>query len=265
MAKQNLLTILGIALSFIIAIGGWGLTSMLIDIKSDTLLSENGLTPVHAPAALSPTPPDPDDVRDVTGGDTLGERPLFSEVEIARILLNWETDGEEQLHEPIKGQLDMEQAIARGEDGLAYFYDQGVIPEELLAYEKTSAYLCQKRPGDGKSQALSPDYSYWVLSFTGKNGYLMLTLNAVTGQIWRLELKSNLTATVVKEIKTVEQILDVFIGYVGLTGSGKYMVDGEAAFKSFADGRLYAIAQSNLILDSNRYGMIMYLSVRRGT
>jgi hypothetical protein len=235
---------------------------MLIDIKSDTLLSANGLTPVYAPAVTAPNLPNSDDGRGVTGDDTSSERPLFSEVEIARILLNWETDGEGQLHEPIEGQLGMEQAIDRGKDGLAYFYEQGVIPEELLAYEKTSAYLCQKRPGDGGSQALSPYYSYWMLSFTGENGYIMLTLNAVTGQIWKLELKVNLTATVVKEVKTVEQILDVFIDYVGLTGSGMYMVDGMTASKSFADGMLYAIAQSIPVLDSNHYRMTMYLSTQ---
>jgi hypothetical protein len=100
-----------------------------------------------------------------------------------------------------------------------------------------------------------------MLSFSGDNGYIMLTLNAVTGQVWKLELKSNLTEAQVKKISS-EQIMDVFIDYLGLTGSGKYMIDGTTASKSFADGMLYAIAQSIPVLQSNRYSMTVYLSTQ---
>jgi len=54
MNKQRIYTTLGIALSFSIAVGGWTLTSMLIDRKSDALLSATGIIRIDTPSAKSP-------------------------------------------------------------------------------------------------------------------------------------------------------------------------------------------------------------------
>ncbi|MDR1130907.1 MAG: hypothetical protein LBL15_00620 [Oscillospiraceae bacterium] len=275
MRKQNVLTILGIALSFVIAIGGWAVTSMLIDLKSDALLSAGGLTPVYAPAATSSGHTKLDDNPNIMGEDISGERSIFSAIEISRILSNWESRANEQPHEPMEGQITMEQAIAIGQKGLSYFYDQGIIPAQLLEYSKTDAYLCQRQPSGGAGKMLSPDYSYWGLSFSGENGSVRFSINAMTGQIWKADLGINSSETVlteaVKKIKA-EQMLDVFTAYLGLTGSGSYSTDGLTASESFADGMLYAVARSislNSIsegeINTNRYSMAVYLSAHSPT
>ena len=42
-SKQIVFTAMGVTLSFVIAIGGWALTSTLIDKRSDALLLHPGL------------------------------------------------------------------------------------------------------------------------------------------------------------------------------------------------------------------------------
>jgi len=227
--KQNLYTAMGIALSFIIAVGGWVLTSTLIDRKSDTLLSATGSIQVNTPP-VSPIDTNDDD-------ETPPHRPTLSESEMVKVLQNWEAVIGERPHEPVDGQLNMEQAIDAGKAGLSYFHEQGIIPAELLKFDKTNAYLCEKQPRGQENYTLNPNYSYWTITFSGENRRATLVINAMTGQIWEAAFSG-------AGIAETEKALEAFTSYLDLGEGGSYISDGTISMKSYSDGMLYAIARS---------------------
>lgn len=226
--KRNLYTAMGITLSFIIAVGGWVLTSTLIDRKSDTLLSATGSIHVNTPP-VSPKDTNDDD-------ETPPHRRTLSESQIYKVLQSWEAEIGERPHEPVDGQLSMEQAIDIGKTGLSYFYEQGIIPAELLEYDKTNAYLCEKQPRGQENYTINPYYSYWSITFSGENKRVTLVINAMTGQIWEAAISG-------AGIAETEKALDAFISYLDFGDGDSYITDGTISIKSYSDGMLYAIAR----------------------
>jgi len=204
MNKQILYTILGIILSFVIAIGGWLITRALINIQADELLSVSETILINMP---------PDTGREVISH----EPPILTADEIIRILKNWEINGPEKPHEPMGEQISMGQAIEIGRAGLLHFGD--IIPLEMLGVTHTSAYLCQKMER-GQENFLDPMYSYWTVTFSGDFVVATFTINSVTRQIWNVEL-SLINSENDKRIITfnrddVKNMLAVFISEIGI-------------------------------------------------
>ena len=269
MSKQKLYTVMGIALSFTIAIGGWGLTSMLLDKKSDALLSAVGIT--HIDMAASPQPAGQGGASTL---EILREQPQLTEAEIANVLLNWESSGNEWAHEPMAGQLSMEQIIEIGKAGLIYFYEQGVISTELPPYEydKITAYLCQNLPRVPEVQTLDPMYSYWTVSFAGESISANLTINALTGQIWRANISHNSPIVNYSDMDVgiiAESAIDAFTLRLGMgTNDEIDLVRDEyhtLAHQSIADGMFHAtvVIRSRIVDDKEVPITIqMYLSAQ---
>jgi len=283
MNKQKGYTAMGIALSFLIAVGGWTLTSMLIDKKSDALLSATGSIRIDTPSAISPTPVDQGD----SGiEELLRERPKLTEDEIIKILQNWESSDSDRIaHEPTGEQLSMEQAIKIGEAGLSYFSEQGVIFVEPHEYEnaKISAYLVENQPRGqntlSRNLALHPYYSYWSVSFSNERMNTVLTINAVTGQIWIADITVH---SAISNFNTVnlEDALTAFISHIGMSSEKrtdvKYDKNELSASQSFAGGMLHAVvgvkARASSVADATTAesaavytGIRMYLTTQTPT
>jgi len=178
MGKRNLLTAVGILLSFAIAAGGWLLTSRLIDMESDRLLS--GTTPF-----LTDTPGmESVDLSDNNGSHDLNIQLSLSEGEMVSILWQWDHGGLTRFHEPAVGQINMEQAIESGREGIRFLSDQGIFPEEALAFQNARAYLAQTVSDN--EQLLPLEYSYWNVSFVNDYVDVFMTVHASTGQVWRM-------------------------------------------------------------------------------
>lgn len=237
MNKQLVYTVMGVVLSFIIAISGWLLTSMLIDKKSDALLSTTGVVQVNAPSI----PKDADNMPD-TSEETV-ELPKLTDKEILSVLQNWDTPGHEQLHEPVDGQIDIEQSIDAGKAGLSYFYEQGIIHEPLHENAKINAYLFKNHPNGAGTQTLKPYYSYWIISFTGENINAILTINAVTGQIWKADITLS-NSDILFNAVYANNTLKSFVSYLDLSGDEKINLLSEAeeilVFQDFSDNTFRA-------------------------
>jgi hypothetical protein len=207
LSKQALYTTLGIAVSFAVAFGGWTFVNGLINTKSDTLLSVTGDIYVSASRVEEESE----------------EEPLFptlSDYEIAAVLQSREMEWiYEQPHEPIEGQLSMEQAIRAGEEGLNYFIEQGVIPLEFSdrGFSRVNAHLSQylERTRSQEVQMLEPFYSFWSIAFSSERLSVEFDINAVTGQIWSAEIGFTSSD---KELMLpkVNEMLDSFTGYLNL-------------------------------------------------
>jgi hypothetical protein len=246
MNRRNLFTALGIALSLFVAGGGWILTGTLIDRESDALLSATVITPLDVSAATPPTstpPIEQPNAVDVTNiMNPLVERPRLSESEINSILRLWSATDKERLHEPFKGQLSMEEAIEAGKVGLASLVDVGVLPAKLLesTFERPHAFLAQRQFESLDTltvpAALDPSYSYWTVTLTNEDMGALLTINAVTGQIWKVDINVYSTNIYFGALDA-ERILEAFASYLGMEST-------EKIWPSYKDD--YALASMSL-------------------
>jgi hypothetical protein len=133
------------------------------------------------------------------------------------VLQNWESAGKEILHEPMRGQITMEEAISLSKEGLQYFSDNGILSAADLPGEEDNvkAYLGQNLP-PYQSAFLGTIYSYWTLMFTNDRRMLELRVNAVSGKIMKADL---MLSTDFMEIKSGKEdsvrALQTFVSYLG--------------------------------------------------
>ncbi|MCL2593642.1 MAG: hypothetical protein FWD82_09810 [Defluviitaleaceae bacterium] len=180
MSKRNIFTVIGLVLSFVIATGGWLLTSRLMNIQSERLLSGATSFLVNTPVA---------EPIHVNNSDYPNRQRMLLEHEIVSVLQNWSFLRGTQLHEPAIGQISMEQAIIAAREGIVFLRDHGILPEELLTFNDTRAYLSQNIDSGLSLEPLLPiEYSYWTVSFSGNYLTAFVTINAVTGQIWGISV-----------------------------------------------------------------------------
>jgi len=140
---------------------------------------------ISMPEAIAETPLDNSESEADDGVPT--DCPVLTEHEMVSVLQHWEADGKERLHEPVLGQINMERAIETGREGLSFLGDHLTIPEEMLDFSSTNAYLCQNQTNPNE-QFLAPVYSYWAVSFANEYLNVNMTVNAVMGQIWKAEI-----------------------------------------------------------------------------
>jgi len=257
-SKQTIFTAAGVIMSFVIAIGGWLLTSWLIDIKSDEMLSATNVTFISVPERIATAPPadKPEGIGNV--------RPILTEQEIVSILRNWESSGRERLHEPAPEHISMEQAIEAGKEGLSFLSEHFFIPEELLSFSSANAYLYQNQTHPGE-EFLAPEYSYWGVVFKNDSINVNMTVNAVTGQVWKVEVRAlqmvteDYTSQVLIRINQNETggILAAFMSGLGLDSSGEavnfvVMSDSNNRFEDVEMIRQYDRSSDEFVVSVSR-------------
>ncbi|MCL2377949.1 MAG: hypothetical protein FWC77_02380 [Defluviitaleaceae bacterium] len=178
MIRQVAFTVTGIILSFAIAIGGWAVTVRLLETRAHNLFYGVMYFEMEIPTVAADSPYEYD--------DTPGLLRLSME-DMASVLRNWDTGVfERRFHEPAPGQIDMEQAIAVGREGLELLREFNILPLELLTFAGTSVYLVQNTPV--VREFLPPEYSYWELRFSSDILDIRIVINAATGQLWQMQV-----------------------------------------------------------------------------
>ena len=188
MRKKNIRTVIGVTLSIAIAIGGWFLTSNLIEIKLDKLIP---ITLHVATNTLDNTPADMTSIiPNNTEDDFTPAQYNLYENEIVSILENWDSSGRETPHEPTSEQLNMEQAIETGKEWLHFISGLHIFPDEWLHFSDARAYLFQNVLTEQNGGLLPPVYSYWKVTFTNESMNINMVINAVTGQVWKTDMNT---------------------------------------------------------------------------
>lgn len=184
MMKRGIFNILGILLSFAIAIGGWVLASRLMDIRSDNLMSATGVSPILMPLQL---PPQTDALLAPEYISEVSIVQLLSEQRMVSILRNLDAPGREIPHEPTPEQITIDHAIRIGRvwfDNLLQHFD---MHNYLGDFHDANAHLSQNIQR-GNSGFLPPEYSFWTVTLIGRFMTATFLINAVTGQVWRTDL-----------------------------------------------------------------------------
>jgi len=254
--RKRLFTAAAITLSIAIAICGWVLTNALIDKKTNEIFKTSGLFSTSAQQRDEPiSGTEVDLIKDETP-EPPGELPKLTDYELIAVLRNWEDHGYEALHEPMTGQISMEDAISIGETALSAINIAGITPEESLAYDKTktTAHLYQNIPRYfSTAPYYAPIYSYWCVAFRGgsSSAHMVLTINAVTGQVLRYDILYNSYATIPFDLfyPFIENTLNRFLQGLGISGNDRIAISVSRldsptiAYKDFADGELYAVME----------------------
>ena len=245
MFRQKVLTFVGIALALAIAAGGWMMVGSLIESRSETLISATGSV---LAAALQATPAIPmsyaayeNQQSEREDEDNFYEQGL-SEQAIVEILRNWDARGSVRPHEPTHEQISMEEALRVGREGLARVGEY-LAPEGGFIIIQSRAFLSQNVTAE-QSYYFNPLLSYWTVILNGDDHTdISFRINAVTGQIWRIEIrKANFADRISLTVESIDEILTEFTSGLGLTGLDESVFSietnerGISAYKTFADG-----------------------------
>jgi hypothetical protein len=180
-------------------------------------------------------------INDETGEEEQSPGQILSERDIVEVLRNWDTRGRERPHEPSDEQISMEEAIAIGRAGFARIGEY-LMPEVGLSINQSSAFLSQNILLD-QNTFFDPMFSFWTVTFSGDDVInATLRINAVSGQIWRIDIhRAEFAGWAAFTVQTIDEILNDFTSELGIRSLDESVVTIEAnergisAYKSFAD------------------------------
>ena len=153
----------------------------ILQKRESRLLQERGTEEVESPVAVWQEP-------QTAGAKEQGEDTLQQlTVEQMEAVISYRANAtDEVLHDPVSGQISMEEAFACGERWLV---EMGFLEEK--GYSRTlsrRASLGIRKYRKVSSVPMEPYYSFWTVKFSGENVYAVLSINAVTGRVWDAEI-----------------------------------------------------------------------------
>ena len=181
MKKTYKYTFLTMFLASAFIFGSMAVMNFILYIREDQLLSESGMAVVESPVRpWQGWGNEPDEKED-------GERYSLTAVQVRDAMESWNKRLGETLHDPVEGQVSMEEAVQEGEEWLISMgigEAQGAV--DGLKFVKAALGVGIQK---GSSRVrLEPYYSFWTVHFSGSYTDAVLYLNAVTGKVWRAEV-----------------------------------------------------------------------------
>lgn len=241
--KYTFLTMF-LALAFIF--GSMAAMNFILYIREGQLLSESGMAVVESPVRPWQGWGDEPDEKDD------GKRYSLTAVQVRDAMERWNKRLGETLHDPVEGQISMEEAVQEGEEwlismGIGEGEAQGA--DDGLKFVKAALGVGIQK-GSSKVQ-LEPYYSFWTVHFSGSYTDAVLYLNAVTGRVWRAEV--TLYDNLPEELPCEK--LECFVEMVGLKvtdDAAEINEEKTQAILVVEDGLLYAgLDYQNVVLGDN--------------
>ncbi len=176
--KYTFLTVF-LALTFIF--GSMAAMNFILYIREGRLLSESGMAVVESPVRPWQGWGEETDEKEE------GERYSLTAVQVRDAVESWNKRLGETLHDPVEGQISLEEAVQEGEEWLISMgIGEAQGAEDGLKFGKAALGVGIQK-GSSKVQ-LEPYYSFWTVHFSGLYTDAVLYLNAVTGRVWRAEV-----------------------------------------------------------------------------
>lgn len=192
---------------------------------------------------------------ELTGTDENWEqdRYVLTAKQMQEAVTSWNNRSKEMIHEPVDGQISMEEAIQAGEH---WFTAMGIgkdsTQEDNTAVYSVNSILSIGKQKDNTSIQQEPYYSFWTVRFSSQVMSTVLYINAVTGQVWGAEI------TWYQDVskKQLYEKLEIFVETAGLHPADKAETEindqGTQAVLAVKNSLLYArIRYSDMTLDKN--------------
>lgn len=179
--KYGIITLL---LAVIFALGSIEVMNYVLQVREKELLTERGKVIVESPVQAW------NDGEEIADDSTNQERHILSGEQMADIILSWNNREMVLAHEPVEGQISMEDAVKAGEKWLAEMNIEEKEEQEI----QTESYSINATLGVGKrknesGKQVEPYYSFWTIQFVNKCMNTDVYVNAVTGQVWGAEVR----------------------------------------------------------------------------
>ncbi|RDU24612.1 hypothetical protein [Anaerosacchariphilus polymeriproducens] len=248
MFKQRILATVVALFSLFIVFGGWFLTNELLDRQHVKLMNKVNSIDFNEKLDVEPG-----------AGRT---KTSLSTKEIANILKVWTSDRIRHYHEPYEGQLTMEEAINAANSWLSYFCKNDILPKEILEsdFTQTNAFLYDTNPVSQVpamiTPAPDPAYSFWSVNLINREVSVQLMINALTGEIWMVDISSSSLEVNFDNIK-VWDVLEQYEKYFGLFSSDEPKREEAYASKSYENNQI-GITVYKKAGESGHYGTIHF-------
>lgn len=246
MSKGKLYTLLVFCLSFAVVFGGWFLTKEMLNRKETMLLARKGQVSMEVLET------------DFTvQEDFQGE--ILTEDMMAEILTVWEAGGRERIHEPMAGQMNMEQAIKAGREWIATLAENNILPAYLQesGFDNTNAALYTLKSEVSLKENL---ISYWKVTYVEDDVKIILMLHAVSGQVWKADISMSeekmLLGTGIEE-----EALAIAFPFV--TGEDTRMTtENDVLYKLSEKGKVYAaLKRDSVLIDKQKPEARLFLGL----
>lgn len=239
MNKTIKYTFLMLFLAFCFIFGSMAGMKGILQFRERQLLTESGRAIVESP------------VRAWSGWKENEEREniyhdksMLTEEQIADVIECWNSRETEFIHNPVEGQISMEEAIQVGENwiaemGVSKGNEQGT---DMLLYSVKATLGVGEQKGDTGKQ-LEPYYSFWTVEFSSQSRKIVMCVNAVTGKVWRakVSLYDDLPE------KMPYENLCLFVEMAGFTETDAESIvvnkDGTQAILEMEDSLLYGLVE----------------------
>jgi hypothetical protein len=185
MNKSYKYTILTLFLALAFAFGSMAGMNFILRAKERQLLTERGRAIVEAPVRSWQGQDDGEDGETDEEPDNTGYALTTGQIE--DILSCWNSRTGVTVHNPVNGQISMEDAIKEGKKWLVEMVigENGLEDTETYSVSATLGIATQKVSVGAQSE---PYYSFWTVQFSSSSMYAVLYLNAVTGKVWGAEI-----------------------------------------------------------------------------
>lgn len=186
MNRASKYTLLSLLFAAVFVFGSMAGTDLILQMWEKRRLEESGTVTMESPV-LAWQSAETGEEYDGQDGEPLvrdkEEDLTLTEKEIEQVIRYRKNCEGELLHDPVKGQITMEQAFAAGENWLVEmgFWDHSRTHAEPLLRR---ASLGTKTAKEGLHMPIEPYYSFWTVRFSGADMYVSLSVNAMTGRVW---------------------------------------------------------------------------------
>ncbi|MCI8955912.1 MAG: hypothetical protein HFG29_02845 [Eubacterium sp.] len=162
-------------------------------------------------------------------------KKFLTKNELVEVVHSMENKKNMRPHEPVKGQLSMNQAITKGKEWV-----QKLFSTKIQTYKKVSANLCTNDSA-GINKIPGILYGFWEVKFEKKNLMVKMSIHSVTGQLLGIEVYSY-NKQLKSSYKNPEKILAGYVRSLNMKSNTCIYTEG-GLYEKIADGDLYAVLE----------------------
>lgn len=245
MNKSILYTILIVFCSFTVVSSGWFLMNKILDRKEEKILGQMGQITVETAEK------DNQDTKDKMKSFS-GQK--LSEKERIKILKIWETGKKLIPHEPLEGQMNMEQAIVKGEEWIDIVEKSGnlISSGAVWEFENTSAKLCSF---EDKTEVEKEKISFWEIQYENEDIQILLKIHALSGEVWNAEISMEESQREGDSLRG--ELLKVVFPFFGAESGRVYEKNNISYVKSKTDS-IYLLMKRSYVKINNKPAMTVY-------
>lgn len=239
MISKGKYTIFSLIFAVFFIFGSMEVTDRILQARETQLLTERGRAEMESPVRTWENYHE-----DTMAEGIADERYVLNTEQIEDAVTCWNNRDRSILHDPVAGQISMEEAIKAGEKWLI---EMGTGEEKDVEACAINAELGVGVQTQDAGEQLEAYYSFWTVTYSNQSMSAVLYLNAVTGKVWGAEL------TLYEKLaeKKSDDSLRLFAELAGLQAS-----DDDSAIVDFGETRTeIAIKESRLYAQEHSYSM----------